>query len=253
MLLEKKNAVVYGGAGAIGSVVARSFAREGARVYLAGRTLASVEAVAQSIRDEGGAAEAAQVDALDERSVDEHAATVAARAGSLDISMNLIDVGDVQGTPLVDMSLGDFEHPIITALRTNFLTSRAAARQMIRQRSGVILTFGGDGGHQPIRDYNIGGFQVSLVTVDSLRRQLAAELGQYGIRVLAIHTGGLLETVPKDFAGSQEIVDLIVGPTMLKRAATFEDLGNVVTFAASDRAASMTGTAFNITCGGVVD
>jgi hypothetical protein len=55
------------------------------------------------------------------------------------------------------------------------------------------------------------------------------------------------------FDGRQEIVDLIVGPTMLNRTATFEDLGNVVTFAASGRAASMTGTSFNITCGAVAD
>jgi 3-oxoacyl-[acyl-carrier protein] reductase len=253
MLLKDRNAVVYGGAGAIGSVVAKAFARAGARVHLAGRTLASLEQVAETIRADGGLAEVAQVDALDEQAVDEHADQVAATSGSLDISINLIDVGDVQGTPLVDMNLADFELPIATALRTTYVTSRAAAHHMIRQRSGVILVFGGDGGHQPIRDYNIGGFQIALVAVDSLRRQLAAEVGQYGIRVVRIHTSGLLDTVPRDFDGRQEIVDLVVAPTMLKRAATYEDVGNVVTFAASDLASAMTGTSFNITCGAVAD
>jgi 3-oxoacyl-[acyl-carrier protein] reductase len=253
VLLKDKTAVVYGGAGAIGSVVAKAFARAGARVHLACRTLASLEQVAETIRAERGLAEVAQVDALDERAVDEHADRVVATSGSLDVSINLIDIGDVQGSALVDMNLADFEHPIATALRTTYLTSRAAARHMIRQRSGVILVFGGDGGHQPIRDYNIGGFQIALVAVDALRRQLAAELGQYGIRVVTIHTGGLLETVPRDFDGRQEIVDLIVKPTMLKRTATLEEVGNVVTFAASDLASAMTGTSFNITCGAVAD
>jgi 3-oxoacyl-[acyl-carrier protein] reductase len=65
--------VIYGGAGSIGGAVARAFAREGARVHLAGRTLESLEQVAQEIRSPGGVAETAQVDPLDERAVDEHA------------------------------------------------------------------------------------------------------------------------------------------------------------------------------------
>ena len=85
MLLENKNAVIYGAGGSIGGAVARAFAREGARVFLAGRTPATLEAVAQEIRSAGGRADAAQVDALDERAVDEHADAVAADAGGIDI------------------------------------------------------------------------------------------------------------------------------------------------------------------------
>ena len=149
MLLENRNAVIYGGAGAIGSVVAKAFARAGARVYLAGRTAATLEAVADSIRSAGGVAETAVVDAVDEAAVDSLADRVIAEAGSLDISFNLIDVQDVQGTPLAEMSWEDFDQPVTTALRSTFLTARAAARQMIRQRSGVILTFGGGGARNP--------------------------------------------------------------------------------------------------------
>ena len=70
MLLEDKNAVIYGAGGSIGRAVARAFAREGAKVYLAGRTLESLEEVAQEIRSAGGVAETAQVDALDKQTVD---------------------------------------------------------------------------------------------------------------------------------------------------------------------------------------
>lgn len=139
MLLENKNAVIYGGGGAIGGAVARAFAREGAKVHLAGHTLAKLEEVAEAIRSAGGAAETAQVDALDEQAVDAHADAVAAEAGSLDISFNLITHGDVQGTPMVEMSLDDYTRPVVTAVTTTFLTTRAAARHMIRQGSGVIL------------------------------------------------------------------------------------------------------------------
>ena len=73
MLLEGKVAIVYGGGGSIGGAAARAFGREGATVHLAGRTLATVDAVAEDIRAAGGTAETAEVDALDERSVDRHA------------------------------------------------------------------------------------------------------------------------------------------------------------------------------------
>jgi NAD(P)-dependent dehydrogenase (short-subunit alcohol dehydrogenase family) len=67
MLRQNKNAVIYGGGGAIGGAVARAFAREGARVFLAGRTRAKLEQVAREISAAGGMAEVAEVDALDEK------------------------------------------------------------------------------------------------------------------------------------------------------------------------------------------
>jgi 3-oxoacyl-[acyl-carrier protein] reductase len=253
MLLAGKNAIVYGAAGGIGTAMATAFAREGAKVHLTGRTAKTLDALADRIRAEGGQAETAVVDALDEDAVNAHADSVARKDGSVDISVSVIDIADHQGTPLVDMELEDFERPIRLAVRSTFLTARAAARHMIRQRSGVILTFGGDGGGEPMRDYSIGGLQVALNAVDFLRRQLAAELGQHGIRVLGLHTGGIPEGIPRDLDVRYGITDSIVGKTMLKRAATFADVGNVAVFAASDLAASMTATSLNITCGAVSD
>src|SRR5947209_2088532 len=124
MLLERKNAIIYGGAGAIGGAVARAFAREGAKGFIAGRTVARLDAVAEEIRSRGGMAESAQVDALDERAVDEHADGVAAKAGSIDISFNLISQGDVQGIPLAEMRLDDFMRPVITTVSAMFISSR---------------------------------------------------------------------------------------------------------------------------------
>lgn len=246
MLLENKNTIIYGGGGGIGGGVARAFAREGARVFLAGRTLETLDAVAKGIEADGGSAEVAVLDALDERAVDEHADEVTTEAGVIDVSFNLISIRDVQGTPLED-----FEQPIMTAMRTQFLTSRAAARHMIRRGSGVILFFGGDG--DPIRNYYIGGFQIALAAIESLRRQLAAELGPHGIRAVSLRTGGVPETISEDFAAREAITESLVEPTMLGRTATLEDVGNVAAFIASDKARSMTGATANISCGALVD
>jgi 3-oxoacyl-[acyl-carrier protein] reductase len=251
VLLEGKNAVIYGGGGSIGGAVARTFAREGAKLHLAGRTLERLEAVAEEIRGAGGAVETARVDALDGTAVQEHADAVAASAGGIDICFNLISHGDVQGTPLVEMSLGDFERPVVTAVRTTFLTSTAAARHMIRQGSGVILVFGGEG--DPLPGYHLGGLQVAFTAIEAMRRNLASELGPYGVRVVTIQTGGVPETIPEGVEGRDRIVDDIEDRTMLKRAATLDDVGNVAAFAASDRARTMTATAINITGGSEVD
>jgi NAD(P)-dependent dehydrogenase (short-subunit alcohol dehydrogenase family) len=140
MLLEDKNAVIYGGGGAIGGAVARAFAREGARVFLAGRTRATLDDVARGISAAGGTAETAKVDALDEEAVDEHADAVAAAAGGIDIALNAVGIPHVQGTPFAELSLEEYTHPITAYTRTNFLTAKAVARHTAKQGSGVILT-----------------------------------------------------------------------------------------------------------------
>ncbi len=250
MLLEGKNAVIYGGGGSIGGAAARAFAREGAKVFLAGRTRATLETVAGEIRAAGGAVETAEVDALDEQAVDAHADAVAAQAGSVDVSFNVITHPHKHGTPMAEMSLGDFIAPVTTAISTTFLTARAAARHMIRQGSGVILMFGGSG--DPMRDYYLGGTQVAFEAMESMRRQLASELGPHGVRTVTLRTGGVPESI-SDFEGRDAIVEGIEKETMLGRAATLADVGNVAAFVASDSARTMTAATVNVSCGALVD
>jgi NAD(P)-dependent dehydrogenase (short-subunit alcohol dehydrogenase family) len=249
VLLQGRIAIVYGGGGAVGGAVSRAFAREGARVFLAGRTAATLETVAAAIRAAGGAAETAVVDALDERAVDAHADAVAAAAGGIDISFCLVSQNDVQGTPLVEMAVADLMRPVDTTVRAMFITARAAARHMMRRRSGVILAFGGYGDPAP----NVGGLQVAFGAAEALRRALARELGSHGIRVLTLQTGGIPESIPPGMEGAEAISEQIAGATMLGRAATLDDVGNVAAFAASDLARTMTATKLNITAGTEVD
>src|ERR687890_1967473 len=115
-LLTNKNAIIYGAGGGIGGGVARTFAREGARIFLAGRTRKPLEAVAEDIIVEGGSVEVAVLDALDEDAVEEHARSVADEAGSIDVSFNLINRGDVQGTLLVDMTSADLTRAVTIGL-----------------------------------------------------------------------------------------------------------------------------------------
>jgi len=249
MLLENNVAVIYGAGGAIGGAVARAFAREGASVFLAGRTQSTLATVADEIRSTGGTASIAIVDALDEEAVTDFTDEVVAMAGQIDVSANLIAYSDVQ-QPLLEITVDDFLQPIVHAMRSHFLTTRAAARHMIERRSGVILTFGG-GGPQTLP--GLGGFKVALDAVEGHRRQWAIELGEYGIRVVTLKTGGIPETIPDSVAEKDAITASIASATLLQRVATLADVGNVAAWVASDLARTITSTEINISCGALVD
>jgi 3-oxoacyl-[acyl-carrier protein] reductase len=248
-LLHGRTALVYGAGGPVGGAVARAFAEEGAAVYLAGRTESSLEKVARDIRESGGTAETAVVDALDEAQVDSFVDEVAKKTKRIDISVNLISYGDVQ-QPLMEISAEHFGQPVSNATRSHFLTTRAAARHMIKQRSGVVLMFGGSG---PQTLPGLGGFKVALDAMEGQRRQWALELGKNGIRVVTMVTGGIVETIPWQTEGREEIVTEITRTAHLNRTATLEDVGNVAVFIASDRAGAITDATVNISCGAIVD
>ena len=254
MLLEGKNAIIYGGGGAVGGAVARAFGREGATVYLAGRTRSTLDAVAEEIRSAGGAAETAQVDALDEEAVDRHADAVAAEAGGIHVSFNVIAHPYTHGTPLAEMAVDDFMAPVQVAARTTFLTARAAARHMIGQGAGVILAFGGPGDRSgPERNYYLGGTQVAFDAIETMRASTPSSSASTGSASSRWRRGGIPESLPEGFEGRDEIAAMIEGQTLLGRAATLEDVGNTAAFAASDRARTMTAALINISGGALVD
>jgi NAD(P)-dependent dehydrogenase (short-subunit alcohol dehydrogenase family) len=194
-LLDGKNAIIYGGGGGIGGGVARTFAREGARVFLVGRTREKLDAVASEIAASDGVAEIAVLDALDEAAVDAHVADVVAKAGSVDVSFNLITRGDRQGTPLVEMATDDLLRAVVNGLTSNFLTSRAAGRRMMEQGHGVILHLNSVSGAGAFP--GMGSTGPADAATESYMRYLAAELGPHGVRVCGIWTAGVAETLNK--------------------------------------------------------
>jgi 3-oxoacyl-[acyl-carrier protein] reductase len=254
MLLEDKNAVIYGAGGHIGSRVAHAFASEGAKVFLAGLTLAKLEALAEEIVAAGGTAEAAQVDALDPQAIEQHLDAVVKKAGRIDVSFNAVWIrGDLQGTPLIDMQWEDFTTPVLTGVKTHFLTATAAARHMVRQKSGVILTLSSSAAALPGRDRRFhltGGFSTACAAIEGLTRSLAGELGPQGVRVVCLRPDALPET----WAGNHaEVRTYMENGTALGRLPTLDEVANAAVLMASDQASAMTGTIANLTCGSIMD
>jgi 3-oxoacyl-[acyl-carrier protein] reductase len=254
MLLNNKVAIVHGAAGAVGSAVARAFARHGAKVFLAGRRAGPVEALAKEIVQIGGESEAQEVDALDEQAVEQHALDVVRNAGKIDVLFNAVGFRAVQGIPLIDLKLEDFVSPIETWTTTQFLTARAAARHMVQKRAGVILTLSASPARLAIA--STGGFGVACAAIEGLSRTLAAELSPQGVRVVCIRPHRIGDTLGSeaDFPMERdEFRSFIESMTLLNRLPTLADVANTAAFLASDGAAAMSGTVANLTCGMSVD
>jgi len=258
MMLENKIAVVYGAGGHIGGAVAKALAADGAKVFLAGRTLDKVERVAAEIRAAGGTAEAAQVDALNNEAIEQHLTDVVKKAGRIDISFNAISIrGDLQGTPLHKMKYDDFITPIRVGASAHFLTATAAARHMIEAHRGVILTLSSSAPGLSGRDrmfHKPGGFGVACAAIEEFSRTLAGELGPLGVRVVCLRSDAISEVWPveheKEWAPAKAYMD---ASTVLGRLPKLAEISGAAVFAASDRASAMTGTLINLTCGSIMD
>jgi NAD(P)-dependent dehydrogenase (short-subunit alcohol dehydrogenase family) len=257
-MLKNKVAVIYGAGGAIGGAVARAFAREGAKLFLAGRLRAPVEAVARDIVSAGGTAEAAAVDALDERAIDEHLQSVIEKAGRVDVSFNAIGIPDAElvGVPLVELDVEKFSRPIAAYTTSYFLTARLAARRMVAKKSGVIMTVSA----LPARIGSplVGGYTPALAAKEALARSLSLELAPHGIRVVNLRPHAIPET-----SSIREVFDLkaakvmtweqwqegLASRTHTRRLSTLAELANVAAFVASDQASGLTGTTINLSMG----
>lgn len=264
-LLAGKVAVIFGGGGAIGGACARTFAREGARVFLAGRTLEKLQRVARDIEASGGQAAASVVDVSDPRAVEACVADIISRGGRIDVMLNAISVAHVQGKSLLDTTLEEFEQPIAAAARTQFIPARAVARQMAKQQGGVIITLTTPGGRLAGKGFLANG--VFSAATEAFARLAAAELGGYGIRVVTLRPDALPDAV--ELSGAREVfegVSRIVGipvhemlaergrkSTLLGRLPRLQEVAEFAAFAASDRAGAMTGAIANLTCGSLTD
>jgi len=263
MLLQDKVGVLYGAGGAIGGAVARAFAREGAMLFLTGHQLAPVEAVAKEIVAAGGAAQAAAVDALDEQAIDQHLQSVVDQAGRVDVSFNAVGIPDttILGVPLVELDAEQFALPIAAYTRSYFLTARLAARRMLPNRSGVIMTVTAllSRTGTPLQ----GGYPPAQAAKEALTRDLSAELAPQGIRVVGLRPNGIPETAtlkeafqPRAKATGmtwEQWQEQLASRTHPRRLSTLAELADVAAFVASDQASGMTGTTVNLTMGSLDD
>ncbi len=262
-LLTHKRAVIFGAGGAVGTAVAKEFADQGATVFLSGRTLGTVEQVAEEIHKDGGVAYSAEVDALDARAVHAYLDRVAQEGGSIDILLNAMgpqakDYGN--GTSTLELPFEQFLLPLTTLVPSQFITARSAARHMVRQHSGVILFVTA----VPARGTpNATAIGTAFGAMEALLRCLAADLGPAGVRVVGIRSGAMLgtRTIEQSFENTArtlgvskaQVVSIFEQGSLLKSSSTVADTARVAAFLASDGARTLTGAILNASSGRVID
>jgi NAD(P)-dependent dehydrogenase (short-subunit alcohol dehydrogenase family) len=263
MILDKKVAVVYGAGGAIGGAVAREFAREGARVFVTARKRAQVDPIAREIVSAGGFAEAAEVDALDEKAVEKHLRSVVDKGGRVDVSFNAVGLpnANLLGVPFEKLDLERFSAPIAAYTTSYFLTARAAAQYMLPNKSGVILTLSALPARQgsPMN----GGYGPAQAAKEQLTRDLSFEFARQGVRVVCLRPHGIpgTKTIADVFelkakpAGMkwEQFMGFLTGSAHTKRGMTLDEVANVAAFVASDKASGLTGTIVNLGMGALDD
>ncbi|MHA4807465.1 SDR family NAD(P)-dependent oxidoreductase [Flavitalea flava] len=264
MLLQNKNAVIYGAGGAIGSAVAIAFAREGAKVFLTGHRASGLETLAVKINASGGTAESYVVDATDEQAVNANFKLLVKKAGKIDISFNAIGLPQtgIQGIPLLELPADSFTLPVTIYSRSHFITAKLAAQHMISHKSGVILTLTAT--PAKAKAPLVGGMAPAWAAIEALTRTFATELGPQGIRVVCLRADGMpeTETITEVFGlhakgagmpSHKEFQTLMESMTLLGRLPTLDEFAETAVFIASDRASAITGTVINLSCGSIVD
>lgn len=264
-MLKDKIAVIYGGAGALGSATAKVFAREGAQVFLVDRTQEKLDKVAAGIAAAGGSVETAALDIFDLKAVTEHAKKLADKTGGIDIVFNAVGIMHDQGTQLAELTWEEFIRPVDGFLRAQFNTSKAVAPYMGSKRQGVIINMSEPGAK--IAFGGILGHAVASSGKEVFTRVLAAELGPKNIRVVcvrphamsdAIAAGSYTKEVFKQMAAdagmsSEDFAKSMAQGTMVNHLPTLAEVAETVAFIASDNARAMTATVVNMTGGMVAE
>lgn len=261
MLLQGRTSIIYGASGAVGSAVARAFAREGAFVVLAGRRPEPLAQLAEEIQTAGGQALAMPVDATQPDALAQHLEAVVASCGPVRLMFNAVSWDDTQGQPLTVMPFDRFLSPVSTAMTTWFHTGTLLARHMAAHGGGVMLGITANAGRQPFT--GVGGFGVACAAVEHLLRQLAAECGPQGVRVCWVRSPG-----SPDAPGVREAWQLygaskglsfdevhreFAKDVPLRQVTPLAQVANAAVLLASDLAAGMTATLANATGGAQVD
>jgi NAD(P)-dependent dehydrogenase (short-subunit alcohol dehydrogenase family) len=263
-VLNGKHAVVFGAAGTIGAAVARELAAAGAEVFLSGRTESTVEAVAKHITANGGRAHSAVIDTLDDVAVNRYIGGIAKETGKIDIMLDAAgplakEYGNTKMA--VDLPIDEFMVPLEVMVKSRFITARAAARQMMKQHSGVIILVTGS----PARPHVPGATAIGAAfgAIENLTQNLAFEVGPLGVRIVCVRTLANIDSRSiqdtMGFLASQLHITQDQAKTQfeqsnfLRALATVQDTANAAVLVASDRARMMTGTVVNATAGAALD
>lgn len=239
--LSNKVAIVTGASSGIGRATAELFAREGAKVVLAARRRAELDAVARSIASSGGDAVSLAGDVADEAFSAALVELAVERFGGLDVAFNNAGtLGAMGETPSV--ATAAWEDTLRVNLTSAFLAAKHQIPAMLRRGGGSLVftsTFVGYSAGIP----SLAAYAASKSGLIGLTQALAAEFGARGIRVNALLPGGTDTPMGRVIASSPEALAHVESLHALKRIARPEEIARSALYLASDASSFTTGIA----------
>ena len=244
--LDGKRALVTGAGRGIGLACATALAGAGAHVTLAARSLDELEAAAESIRAQGGSAEALRLDVMDLARVK----TVLGTADPFDVLVN--NAGGNQPKSFVDATEEDFDAVVDLNLKAAFFVAQAVATQMIEAAvKGSIIHMGSQMGHVGGRTRSL--YCASKWAIEGLNKAMALDLAPHGIRSNTIAPTFIETPMTQPFLEDRAFVDSVLSKIKLGRLGRVEDVMGAAVFLASDASALMTGSSLVVDGGWTAD
>ena len=242
-ILKNKVAIVTGASSGIGYAAAKLFAQEGAKVVVAGRRKAELDALVDEIEKLGGKAIAVAGDVKDEAHAKALVDTAISEFGGLDIAFNNAGSSGEMG-PVPDLSVAGWHDTIDTNLTSAFLGAKYQVPAMI-ERGGGSIVFTSSFVGNTVGFPGTGAYSAAKAGVVGLTRVLAAEFGAKGIRANAILPGGTdtpanHANLPGAAEGTRAFIE---GLHALKRLAQPEEIAQSALHLASDASSFITGVA----------
>lgn len=246
MSLEGRGAVVTGGGRGIGAAVARSLAERGARVVVAARGAAEIEAVATELRGGGADAWAVGVDVADPDSVTALFEGASQHLGDIDILVN--NAGIASAAPVVKLALAEWNRLIAVNATGTFLCTQAVLAGMLEREWGRVINVASVAG---LRGASyISGYSASKHAVLGFTRSVAAEVARAGITVNAVCPGyvdtpmteaTIANIVDKTGTSEEQALEAILATTPQRRLITPEEVAKAVTFLCEEGARGING------------
>ena len=243
MELKDKVALVTGGAQGIGRTISEELALAGAHVVLGDVNLEGAQATAEAINISGGSASAVKIDVSNATEVREVFDFIIKDKKPVDILVN--NAGITRDGLMVRMKESDWDLVLNINLKGSFLCSQQAAKQMMKQKSGVIVNISSIVG--VMGNFGQANYSASKAGVIGLTKTLAREVASRGIRVNAIAPGFIDTEMTRVL--DEEVRQKLIEQIPLSRLGLPEDVARCVNFLVSDKSSYITGQVINLNGG----
>jgi len=238
--LKGKVAVVTGARRGMGRTHALALAQAGAKVVVSDISEADCQSVVKEIEKEGGEALAVECNVTKKKDIDEMIQVALEKWGKIDILVN--NAGIVQFKPFLELTEEEWDRTLDINLKGYFLCTQAAAKEMAKQKSGVIVNIASVAmGQVGIGFPSIAHYCASKGGIVAMTEALAVELAPLNIRVNTVSPGMIETPMIEPVKQDKKMTEAMLARIPMRRAGKPEEISNLVVFLASDAASYITG------------